>query len=128
GSWEGTILRIGKHIEDRTQTVPVFVSLKSSQPNNLFNGTFFQVQIQGKVIPQAFVIPRKALYNGKYVYIISDGKLNYKEVQIAREETDSVIITGGLETGDKLVTEILQGVSPGMPAKSKSSVFKGGNK
>ena len=43
------------------------------------------------------------------------------QVEVVRSETDSVIVSGGLADGDMLVTDVLQGVSPGMPARVKNA-------
>ena len=37
-------------------------------------------------------------------------------MEIARKEADSIILTGGIQNGDTLVTDVLQGVAPGMSA------------
>ena len=66
-------------------------------------------------------MPRKALYEEKFVYVIENGKLSYLPVQVARRQPDYVIVNGGLDNGALLVVEMLQGVSPGMSARSKRS-------
>ena len=48
--------------------------------------------------------------------IVKDGKLKYQQVEIARRQMDSVIVSSGLAAGDTIVTELLQGVASGMPA------------
>lgn len=126
GAWKGRIIRVGKTIDEQTQTVPVFVSLNKTDSNHLFAGTFFTAHITGKSIANAFRVPRKSVYNKNYVYIVEDEHLKYKSVEISREEKDFVIVTGGLHSGDKLVTEILQGVSDGMPASARTADLTGG--
>ena len=81
--------------------------------------------LKGVVVENAFTVPRKAIYNDKYVYVIDDSVLVQKEVSIVRYESESVIINGGLENGDTLVVELLQGVTPGMPARSKLLTSQG---
>ena len=43
-------------------------------------------------------------------------------IVILRREANQIILDGGLETGDIIVTEIMQGVAPGMPAQSKNGI------
>jgi RND family efflux transporter MFP subunit len=116
GEWKGRIKRIGKTIDQRTQSLQVFMTVNKNGEEGLYNGVFLRAEIPGLVIPNSFVIPRKALYNEKYVYLIKQGRLDYREVEIARKEADSIILTGGIQNGDTLVTDVLQGVAPGMPA------------
>ena len=60
-----------------------------------------------------------------YVYLIKQGRLDYREVEIARKETDSIILSGGIQNGDTLVTDVLQGVAPGMPASVRMDANEG---
>ena len=121
GQWRGKIQRIGSNIDTRTQSVQVFASVDRNGENGLYNGVFLKAQIPGTVIKNAISIPRKAIYENKFVYMIKDGKLDYREVDISFKEPESVIATGGLANGDMLVVEMLQGVAPGMLAKARIS-------
>ena len=121
GQWEGTINRIGKNIDTRTQSVQVFAALERSDQNGLFNGVFLKAEIPGKVIKNAISIPRKAIYNDSFAYFINNGKLEYREITISFQEPESVIATAGLQNGDTLVVELLQGVAPGMLAEANIS-------
>jgi multidrug efflux pump subunit AcrA (membrane-fusion protein) len=87
----------------------------------LYDSLFVKAIIPGLTIKNAISIPRKALYKEKFVYVIKDGRLDYREVRIARKETNSIIVTGGIKDGETLVLEVLQGVAPGMLAKTKLS-------
>jgi multidrug efflux pump subunit AcrA (membrane-fusion protein) len=121
GKWTGTIKRIGKSIDIQTQTVQVFISVNELKDSNLYDGVFVKAIIPGLTIKNAVSIPRKALYGGKFIYLIKDGRLDYREVNIARRETDSIIVTRGIQDGETVVTQVLQGVAPGMLARAKSS-------
>ncbi len=119
--WQGKIIRIGNYIDPKTQSVSVFVRPEYAGFNQLYEGIFLKAHIPGKKVKNAFSIPRKAIYHKGYVYCIKDGRLDYRSVEIARRESNSVIITGGLAAGDSVVIDVLQGVSNGMLARPKSS-------
>ena len=116
GDWAGHVIRMGKNIDSRTQTVPVFMNIRNSGRDHLFNGLFLKATIPGKIIPNAMPLPRKLIYNETYIYLVRNGKLKFQKVNIARRELDRVILNAGIADGDTLVTEILQGVAEGMPA------------
>lgn len=126
GEWSGKIIRIGKNIDERTQTVSVFMTVNRNGDKTLYNGIFLRAEIPGTVIAEAFLMPRRALYNEKYVYLIKDGKLDYRAVKVAREQEDTVILNGGITNGDSLVIDVLQGVASGMPAVARNAQ-EGGN-
>lgn len=117
GQWPGSINRIGKNIDTQTQTVQVYASVDKHNQNELYNGVFLQARIPGKVIKNALSIPRKAIYEDKFVYLIYNGRLDYREVTISFKEPEAVIATDGVQNGDTLVVEVMQGVTPGMLAQ-----------
>ncbi|MCP4566264.1 MAG: efflux RND transporter periplasmic adaptor subunit [FCB group bacterium] len=121
-SWSGKIVRIGSNIDDRTQTVQVYVAVDGGEESALINGVFLEADIPGKTIDNAFAIPPKAIYEDRYVYVIVDGKLETRDIVVLRREANRVLIDGGVENGDVLVVEIMQGVAPGMPARSKDAI------
>lgn len=125
GEWRGKIKRIGKSIDERTQTVPLFMAVNRNGEETLYNGVFLKAEIPGKTIPDAYLIPHRALYNEKYVYMIKKGKLDFREVKVARDQEDTVILKGGITNGDSLVLDVLQGVAPGMPAQARIPIEGG---
>ena len=84
-------------------------------------GVFLKAHIHGLNIPNAFVVPREALYEEQFVYLLEDEKLSYRSVQVARRQPDYVIVNGGLNDGDLLVVEMLQGVTSGVLAQPKQT-------
>lgn len=114
GEWPGSIRRIGKTVDRQTQTVQVYITLDDGA--ELYDGILMKASIPGRTVQDAMRVPRRALYNQRNVYLIQDGVLVYRPVEVVRSEPESVIVTGGLSRGDVVVTDVLQGVSPGMPA------------
>ncbi len=121
GQWVGKIKRVGSTIDERTQTIPIYMSAKQGNPHVLINGIFLEANIPGLHVDSAVVIPRRAIYNEKFVYLVENGKFVYREVSVARRENGSAIIDGGLNNGDTLVIEVMQGIAPGMPAMANIS-------
>ncbi|MCB2229501.1 efflux RND transporter periplasmic adaptor subunit [bacterium] len=119
GVWSGQVKRVGNTIDTRTQTVPVYLSVNERERSLLYDGVFLEASIPGSVLPNAYSVPRSAIYNDTYVYLIQNGELVQQPVEIARRETDRVIVDGGLKSGDTLVVELLQGVASGMPAEPR---------
>lgn len=117
--WTGTVDRIGSSISSRTQTISVFIKLDNQNGFPIFDGLYLNVTIPGANIENAVTIPRSALYSGSQIYLIKEGLLELRDVKIARTENDTVILSGGLTEGDTVVTELMQGVVPGMPAQGR---------
>lgn len=116
GLWTGRISRVGKSVDQQTQTLPIYIDVRSTPRDGLYDGIFLTASIPGEVVGDAFEVPLRAIYEQNYVYVIEGGVLDYRKVNIVRRQKNSVLVTDGLQTGDTLVTEILQGVAAGMPA------------
>ena len=118
--WTGNITRVGNSIDPKTQSVSLFVRLKTTSMSEIFEGIFLRAHIPGTIQKSAILIPRKIVYQDNYVYCIKKGRLDFRPVKISRRQTDSVIVTGGISEGDTIITEVLQGVAHGMLARPKS--------
>jgi multidrug efflux pump subunit AcrA (membrane-fusion protein) len=119
GRWRGRITRIGRAVDAETQTVPVYVRLDLPHAGALPEGVFVAADIPGRVVKDAIEIPRRAIYDERYVYVVENGQLEYRRVEIVRRQPETVIVNGGLADGDTLVIEALQGVAPGMLAQAR---------
>ena len=117
---------MGSRIDERTQSVPIYIALSGQPKGALFDGIFLESELPGRTVENAIEIPRRAIYDERFVYVINAGKFEYREVDVTREQKFSVIVDGGLQNGDTLVLEPLQGVLPGMPAKPRMVPHGGG--
>jgi len=71
----------------------------------LLLGSFVDVAIGAQPIDDAIRLPRVALRNGRNVYVMNDENLlEIREVQIAWTEPDAVLVTGGLEPNERVIT------------------------
>ncbi len=120
GQWTGRIERIGKTIDLKTQTAYVYIAVQE-RDEKLINGVFMKAEMPGRIIENAVIVPRKAVYEDTYVYVIADGVFDYRRVDVARRELDYVIVKDGVKEGEMMVTEMLQGVASGMAAQVKLS-------
>jgi RND family efflux transporter MFP subunit len=81
----------------------------------LLLGSFVDVAIGAQPIADAIRLPRVALRNGRNVYVMNDENLlEIREVQIAWTEPDAVLITGGLEPNERVVTSRIATPVPNM--------------
>jgi RND family efflux transporter MFP subunit len=121
GVWRGRIDRISSSVDNATQTVAVYVRMnKGDSSFPAIAGLLFEAQLPGKVLANAVSVDLKNLYQGDSVYIVSDGKLQQRQVTLARREAERALISDGLAAGDELVTDLLEGVAPGMKALSRA--------
>jgi len=76
------------------------------------------VHIEGREIAEGAVIPRAALHQGDIVWVVSeDSRLQFRQVEVGRIQGDEVLVTGGLDDGERLVITPLKAVTDGMTVR-----------
>jgi multidrug efflux pump subunit AcrA (membrane-fusion protein) len=124
--WKGRVARIKARMEEKTRTLPVVVEVAEAEANAkgqsfflLRPGVFVTVEIMGKKIDRAFILPRHVVYPGDVVYTVRDNRLAIKPVNILRSFKDSVIIDEGLTDGELVIKTPLPSATDGMLVRLK---------
>lgn len=123
-SWIGEIKRVNASVDSQTRLVYAIAEVEdpygaaADHGMPLAVGLFVTADIQGVTPHDAMVIPRTALRGDDRVYVISDdNKLRIRTVNILSTSATQVIVTGGLATGEKVVTSPVRSVFDGMAAQ-----------
>lgn len=77
-------------------------------------GAYVHVEIDAGTMPASIEVPRSALRTGDTVWVVADGRLAIREVQVAWRREDTVLVGGGLAAGDRVVTSPLAAPVQGM--------------
>jgi RND family efflux transporter MFP subunit len=123
-TWEGRVVRTEGEIDPRTRMVHVVARIEkpyarqeSGRPP-LAAGLFVEAEILGRVDTAVFVLPRAALREGNRTLIVdAEGRLHWRDVQVARANRREVVITRGLEPGDRVCISVLESVVEGMSVR-----------
>jgi len=110
--WKAELSRFSDSMDAETRTMGLIFTIRNSfdrQPGSsrnppLFKGWYCQVELRGKIIENALVIPRHALHPGNIVYLLTQEKtLEKREVTPGPAIDDFVVIEGNLKPGERLV-------------------------
>lgn len=122
--WQGHVLRTTGEVDPKSRMMQVVVEVDDPygvQGNNhtgrpvLAIGTFVHVDIKGSLLKDVFVIPRSAFRDNATVWVMGkDDKLRIQDVTPVRFEKDTVIISRGLNDGDRIVLTNISGAADGM--------------
>jgi multidrug efflux pump subunit AcrA (membrane-fusion protein) len=110
-TWPGCVGRVEAGLDERTRTATVVVYVVNEPDSGrplLDRNWFCEVAIDGKVLPEAFVLPRKAILPDESVYYVdAENRLRRKRIQIARYGRDTAVILpdGGLSAGDRVILQ-----------------------
>ncbi|MFA0963459.1 efflux RND transporter periplasmic adaptor subunit [Roseivirga sp. BDSF3-8] len=102
--WEGTILRKAERVDPSTQSINVYINVKPRREAPLYDGMYMKAVIDGETLENVMEIPRKSVFDRNHVYVVSDGVLKKKQIQVVKSNDETYLIRG-LEPGEKLVTE-----------------------
>ncbi len=121
--FEGTVTSIDSRIDPAGRAFRVRASL----PNDdlaLPAGMYMHVTLQldsrvAVVVPESAIVP----VGGKsYVYVVSDGKAEQREVVVGERQPGSVEVAEGLEPGDVVVVSGTQRLRNGAPVNVVASI------
>ncbi|NIQ96816.1 MAG: efflux RND transporter periplasmic adaptor subunit [Desulfuromonadales bacterium] len=121
--WQGRIVRALGEMDPRGRMARIVVAIEdpyqlhageSGRPD-LAMGLFVDLILHGSTIENVVRIPRRALREKKTVWVVDEaGELDIRTVEIARRERDDLLISAGLESGDRVVLTNLSGAADGM--------------
>lgn len=153
--WDGILFRYdGTGLDEQTRTVPCRVLVedplqarlakRTAQPTGsngrpggrnvelpnvrLFSGMYVDVRIRIEPPVPLLAIPNAALRPGNQVWVVRDGRLTIRPVEIAKVEDSIVLVRSAdpnLVPGDRVVTSPLAAVQDGMDVTVSESASNG---
>jgi len=119
-TWPGEVVRTEGRLDERTRMIRVVVQVEkpyAKKPPLVF-GLFVTVEIEGRRISSAAIIPRAALRQDDVVWVVDDeSRLRFRKVDVGRIQGDEVIVNEGLENGEMVVVTPLKAVTDGMTVR-----------
>ncbi|GAA4814113.1 efflux RND transporter periplasmic adaptor subunit [Litoribaculum gwangyangense] len=112
-SYIGEVVRINSKIDQTTQTIKVYVEVKS---DNLKEGMYLEAQLQASEEPNAIKISRKLLVNDSEIFILKDSLLDVLKIDPVYFFPNDVVIKG-VPDGTKILSRPLAGAFIGMLVK-----------
>ena len=132
--WTGRLVRVDAALDPATRMLfgvariaaPFAADPASGRPP-LAVGTFLHATVEGRRIPEAWVVPRAALLPGDEVLVVDqDQRLHPRRVTVVQARRGDAVIGDGLHDGDRLCITPLDAVVEGMQVEVLSSTDVGG--
>jgi membrane fusion protein (multidrug efflux system) len=113
---QGTIDFIDSNVDLQTGTIQARAVI-SNKNGRLRPGQFLQVGVTGISLPEALVVPQVAVMQGPqgpFVYVVdANSKALVRPITLGREVDDGWVIAGGVNAGDRIITNGMIKVMPG---------------
>lgn len=98
---------------------PLDLSSPVSSRRPLILDSYVSVEIDGRAVGRAVRLARSSLREGDKVWVMTEaGELDVREVSIAWSDVEAVLVTEGLDDGDRLVTSDLASPVEGMALRT----------
>jgi len=120
---EGSVDFTSSTIDTETGTLRARATVKN--PNHrLVPGQFVRVSVTGLALDDAIVVPEASVMQGpkgQFVYTVNQsGAAEVRPVNLGRQVEGGWIVSEGLRTGDRVVTEGVIKVRPGNPVTASA--------
>ena len=113
--YRGVVQRIGADIASERGGVTVFARLlPDDQPVDLRPGAFVELRVPDRSYSNAARIPDTALYGASTVYVIAEGQLERRDIEVAGFDGSDVIVARGLDGGERVLTTRLASIEEGL--------------
>lgn len=120
-TWQGLLTRTLGELDNvgrQAQFVVEVTDTASDKGLELRVGMFVDVSIRGEGLHGVMTIPQSALTRDQTVWVInSDQTLEQRAVTVGRSNREEVVVTSGLNEGERIVSSMLPEALPGMKVK-----------
>jgi len=99
GIFDGKISRINQSVDKASQTVKVYISVKSDE---LLDGMYFNAVVNVSTIKPVAKVSHEAIFNAGSVWINEMGKFKSHEINVVNRD-DKFVFAEGLKEGQKLL-------------------------
>jgi multidrug efflux system membrane fusion protein len=103
----GKLTFIDNTVDPQTGTIKLKATF-GNQARRLWPGQFAEITLQLRDEPRAIVVPSVAVQSsqqGPFVFIVTDGRAQMRQVTVARVAGDESVIGSGLAAGEVVVTD-----------------------
>lgn len=120
--WPARVERITDGVDPQTRAIGVIVSVDNpyalarvGERPPLIKGMFVEVELEGPVVEDVFVLPRRVIEAGRIMVVDGAGRLAFADVEIAFARDDiAVVFADALAEGTRIIVSALSPAIPGM--------------
>jgi len=108
--WIGKVIRIGKSVDETTQTKSIYVSVSG---DGLFQGMYLNADIKSEPIPNAYKLKRTLINDDNTVYVVKNNTIESVKVKIV-SYVDNYAIVQDIPNETQLLNDKFNGIHLGM--------------
>lgn len=114
-SFDATVSRIDSRIRGASGGVDVFARLTGlGLDSPLRPGAFVSVEVPGRRYADVVRLPERALHDGPAVYVVAEGRLQRRDVEVVARAGGDVLVRGDLADGERVVLTRFPEIAEGL--------------
>ncbi len=114
---KGELTFLDNQVDHTTGTIIARATI-ANEDLSLLPGQYVNIRLLVGERPDSLMVPQVALGSnqlGKFVYVVDQGKVGMRLVDLGPTEGPLVSVTKGIAEGDQIISGNLQKIGPGMP-------------
>ena len=111
-TWEGQVIRKGQFVDENTQSQSIFIRIRPKAKQSLLAGEYLTAVFPVRPIEGVMEIPRNSVFNTNEVFVVQNGRLAKKQIDVVKVN-ERTLIFKGIPEGDTVVVQQLINVSEG---------------
>ena len=125
-NYAAVIDRVGAEISSNRGGVEVFATLQQGVDTPVIRpGAFVEIRVPDILFMQTVVLPETSVFNGDTIYLRKGDKLESRKIEVLAYDNGSVIVSGELVNGDKVLTTRIAEISDGLRVREEANDTKG---
>jgi len=93
--WHGKIVNISANIDPQSRQIALYAEVPAKSKNansDLLIGDYVNAKISGKTLQNVIQLPRQTLVDGNAIWVVDDGLIYKRDVQVAWLDDENVVI------------------------------------
>ncbi len=124
-TYEAIIERVSSEISSDTGGIEVFARIKDPLKRTpLRSGTFVEIAVPDKMYRKILRLPQTALFDDQHIYIVSNGRLKKREVELISSVNNEIIVRGNIQPDEEVLITRISKVGDGVKVLSRKSINK----
>ena len=114
---KGELTFLDNQVDHTTGTIIARATI-ANEDRSLLPGQYVNIRLLVGERPDSLMVPQVALGSnqlGKFVYVVDQGKVGMRLVDLGPTEGSLISVTKGVAEGDQIISGNLQKIGPGMP-------------
>ncbi len=114
------VSRVGAEIDAASGGIQAYARITSdTEHSSLRPGAFVEVYLNDRLYRQVARLPESALHGDEKVYVVVDGRLQARLVELVARIGNDVLVHGELAHGETVATTRFPGIGPGVKVDTK---------